>query len=202
MADDDWRGGRKMADVTQRVGPSPLDRASDRTLVERCIDGDTRAFETLITRYGRMMKAYAVRLTGSPADADDVVQESLISAWKRIDTLADGDLVKSWLMRIVSRRAIDLMRQRRDADSTDDVMIESPERDGPERRAEASSQLDALSASLDRLPEGQRQSWVLREIGGYSYEEIAEQLGQTTASVRGNLARARATLVREMEGWR
>lgn len=191
-----------MADVTQRVGPSPLDRASDRTLVERCIDGDTRAFETLITRYGRMMKAYAVRLTGSPADADDVVQESLISAWKRIDTLADGDLVKSWLMRIVSRRAIDLMRQRRDADSTDDVMIESPERDGPERRAEASSQLDALSASLDRLPEGQRQSWVLREIGGYSYEEIAEQLGQTTASVRGNLARARATLVREMEGWR
>lgn len=184
------------------AAPSLLAQASDRTLVERCVDGDTRAFETIITRYGRMMKAYAVRLTGSGADADDVVQESLISAWKRIDTLEDGAMVKSWLMRIVSRRAIDLMRQRRDADSTDDVVIESPEQDGPERKAEASSQLDALSAALDRLPTGQRQAWVLREIGGYSYEEIAEQIGQTTASVRGSLARARATLVKEMEVWR
>ncbi|MGK9147610.1 RNA polymerase sigma factor [Plantibacter flavus] len=179
-----------------------LEHATDRTLVERCVDGDTRAFEVIINRYGRMMKAYAVRLTRSAADGDDVVQEALISAWKRIDTLEDGATVKSWLMRIVSRRAIDLMRQRKDTESTDDAIIEAPERDGPERKAEASSQLGALSAALDRLPAGQQQAWVLREIGGYSYEEIAEQLGQTVASVRGSLARARTTLVREMEGWR
>lgn len=185
-----------------RASGGLLEQASDRTLVERCVDGDTRAFQVIITRYGRMMKAYAVRLTRSSADGDDVVQEALISAWKRIDTLEDGAMVKSWLMRIVSRRAIDLMRQRKDTDSTEDAIIEAPERDGPERRAEASSQLGALSAALDRLPAGQHQAWVLREIGGYSYEEIAEQLGFSVASVRGNLARARATLVREMEGWR
>ena len=78
----------------QAVGVDPvrtsgglLEQATDRTLVERCVDGDTRAFQVLITRYGRMMKAYAVRLTRSSADGDDVVQEALISAWKRIDTL-------------------------------------------------------------------------------------------------------------------
>lgn len=185
-----------------RASGGLLSQATDRTLVERCVDGDMRAFEVIITRYGRMMKAYAVRLTRSSADGDDVVQEALISAWKRIDTLEDGAMVKSWLMRIVSRRAIDLMRQRKDTESTDDAIIEAPEQDGPERKAEASSQLGALSEALDRLPAGQQQAWVLREIGGYSYEEIAEQLGQSVASVRGSLARARATLVREMEGWR
>jgi RNA polymerase sigma-70 factor (ECF subfamily) len=62
--------------------------------------------------------------------------------------------------------------------------------------------MEALSAVLAALPEGQRQCWVLKEMGGYSYEEIAERLDMTTVTVRGKLARARATVVKEMEVWR
>jgi RNA polymerase sigma-70 factor, ECF subfamily len=65
-----------------------------------------------------------------------------------------------------------------------------------------SSRLDALSAVLAQLPEGQRQCWVLKEVGGFSYEEIGERLGMSVVTVRGKLARARATVVKDMEAWR
>jgi RNA polymerase sigma-70 factor (ECF subfamily) len=62
--------------------------------------------------------------------------------------------------------------------------------------------MDALKQALARLPEQQRECWVLREVGGLSYDEIAEQLSVPAPTVRGRIARARETLTRELEGWR
>jgi RNA polymerase sigma-70 factor (ECF subfamily) len=102
---------------------------------------------------------------------------------------------------IVSRKAIDRIRSRKPTAELDESRHE-PISAGPESRAIASSQLDALSAVLSALPEAQRQCWVLKEVGGLSYEEIAERLDVTTTVVRGRLARARTTVVTEMEAWR
>ncbi|MCI2957258.1 sigma-70 family RNA polymerase sigma factor [Agromyces atrinae] len=183
-------------------GESALDAAPDAVLALRSADGDSTAFGVLVRRHISVMRAYAWRLTGSQADASDAVQEALITIWRKLPELEDPDRVRGWMMRIVSSRSFDLIRARRPHDDIIDVDPADRDDSGPERRAESSSAMRALAAALRQLPETQRQCWVLREVGGESYDEIAEHLGTTTAAVRGALARARATLVTTMEEWR
>lgn len=178
-----------------------LAAASDALLASRAADGDANAFGALVRRHGPFLRAFATRLTGSSADADDVVQEGLIAAWDQLDTLGEPAKVRSWLATIVSRKATDRIRSRKPSSELDDERAEDSER-GPEQRAIATSQLDALSNVLSALPDAQRECWVLKEVAGYSYEEIAERLGVTPVVVRGRLARARATVIAEMEVWR
>ena len=178
-----------------------LTSASDALLAERSADGDTAAFAVLVRRHGPFLRAFATRLTGSAADADDVVQEALIAGWNQLDSLAEPAKVRGWFASIVSRKATDRIRARKPSVELDEQRAELFER-GPEQPAITTSQLDALGTILDALPEGQRQCWVLKEMGGYSYEEIAEQTGSSVAVVRGRLARARATVMAEMEVWR
>ena len=181
---------------------SPLDAASDQMLADRAADGDLRAFEVLVRRYGALMRVYATRLLGSNDETDDVVQESFIAAWQQLRTLDDGRAVKSWLMRIVSRKSIDRLRARRLHVNIDDTDAPAPERTAPHARAEADSQTQALARVLANLPEDQRRCWALRELAEYSYGDIATELNLPVSTVRGLLARARKTLLREMEEWR
>lgn len=177
-----------------------LDAATDALLAERAADGDHVAFAALVRRHGPYLRAFATRLLGSAADADDVVQDALIVAWRSLESLSDPAKVRSWLSSVVSRKATDALRARRPVAELDDSR---PTRDGrPEESAVATSRLEALGAVLRALPDEQRQCWVLREISGYSYEEIADETGLSVTVVRGKLARARATVMREMEDWR
>ncbi|ALE93744.1 RNA polymerase subunit sigma-70 [Arthrobacter alpinus] len=188
----------------KRINPpaSRLADAPDAVLVERASDGDVAAFETLARRHGPLMRAYSRRLMSSPAEADDVVQESLITAWKEIGNLRDGTAVKAWLMRIVGHRAVDAGRRRKLHSNIADQLELIDKAPSPEQSAVAGSARQALSRALDKLPEKQRRCWILREYGGQSYEEIAQTLGISSTSVRGRLARARTTLISEMEDWR
>jgi RNA polymerase sigma-70 factor (ECF subfamily) len=182
-----------------------LSSAPDVLLVDRAADGDVRAFEVLIRRHAPYLRAYATRLTGSPSDADDVAQETLIVAWRRLDSLADGSKFRAWATSILSRKVTDLYRRRHVTveldDETDSPAIAGSAGD-PVASAETGSQLEALSRVLAGLPPGQRQCWLLREVSGFSYEEIGGQLDMDASTVRGKLARARATVSREMGGWR
>jgi RNA polymerase sigma-70 factor (ECF subfamily) len=183
------------------VPDGALSDAPDALLVSRSTEGDSRAFEVLLRRYSRMMRAYARRLTGSDADADDVVQDAFITAWNSLEALQDAQMVKSWLMRIVSRKAIDLIRSRRSESGLDGWDVAGPASVGPEYHALLHSQLTDVGKVLASLPELQRQCWILKEIGGYSYQDIADELGAPLPTVRGALSRARISLVRGMEGW-
>jgi RNA polymerase sigma-70 factor (ECF subfamily) len=185
---------------------SRLAEAGDGLLARRAADGDEHAFEVLLRRHLSLMTAYATRLTSSRADAYDAVQEASIAIWRELPTLTTPDAVRGWMMRIVSRKAFDLIRARKPASDVDDAAIvaQLPVTDvaDPARIAASSDAMAGLRAALDRLPPLQRQSWILREIGGESYAEIAGHLGITTTAARGQLARARETLTREMEAWR
>ncbi|GGJ38414.1 RNA polymerase sigma factor [Paenarthrobacter histidinolovorans] len=185
----------------------PLDLVPDALLAGRAADGDTAAFEALARRHGPLMRATARRLTGTLADADDVVQESLMQAWKQLDQLRDPAAVKSWLLRIVGTRSIDHLRKRRNHLALDDLEnhVDAPSgqrTQDPESTAVNASRVDALKSALTLLPEEQRRCWVLKEFNDLSYEEIALTLNISPASVRGRLARARIALARTMEEWR
>lgn len=184
--------------------PSRLSSADDRTLAGRAADGDLRAFEVLVRRYGPLMRTYAHRILGSTDETDDVVQEAFITAWQQLHSLTNLSAVRGWLLTIVTHRAIDRVRARarRTHDNIDDYDDLVSARLTPERSAEAGSFAEALSAALSGLSDDQRRCWVLRMVSNYSYEEIGSQLNLPTSTVRGLLARARKTLIRELEVWR
>jgi RNA polymerase sigma-70 factor (ECF subfamily) len=198
--------GRDAAGEVGRAVGDRLGSASDGLLARRAADGDALAFEILLRRHLGLMTAYATRLTSSQADAYDAVQEASIAIWRQLPRLTTPDAVRGWMMRIVSRKAFDLLRSRKPTSDIDDAAVELllpvSDFDDPARQAAATEAMSGLRLALDRLPELQRQSWLLREVGGESYGEIAQHLGITTSAARGQLARARETLTREMEAWR
>jgi RNA polymerase sigma-70 factor, ECF subfamily len=179
-----------------------LDSAPDGLLARRAADGDEHAFSVLVRRHAPYLRAFARRLGAFEGDADDAVQEALIAAWKRLPELSDPDHVRSWLTTIVSRKVVDRARSRKDAQplhlAPEPVVLA----DGPEQAAVAGSQLEALGRVVRGLPDELRHVWVLREVSGASYEDIAERLGVTPSTVRGRLARARTTVIEQMQEWR
>lgn len=191
--------------MTGHEGRSALDDADDRTIAGRASDGDVEAFAVLVRRYTPLLRAYARRILSGTASVDDIVQDSFITAWQRLPELDDPGRVRGWLMRIVSRKAIDEVRATRphlDLDGVEGLELPSRPGDGPAQSTERRAELTALADALQELPDAQRESWVLREIGGCSYDEIAEQLEQPVSTVRGLLARARKHIIVRMEEWR
>jgi RNA polymerase sigma-70 factor, ECF subfamily len=186
-----------------RSTPFSLADAPDDILAARAGDGDALAFEVLVRRYGSRMRAYATRMMGSTLESDDAVQDAFITAWNRLSTLEDGSSVRSWLMRIVTTKCLDRIRRRKDHVQLEETWtVAAPSAEEPMRRAESRAAMSALDASLARLPELQRQTWVMRELGGASYDEIGDALGVPPSTVRGLLARSRRALVNDMEEWR
>lgn len=183
-------------DAAQRV------ELSDFELVERAVAGETAAFATLVRSYAPVMRVYARRILGCSSEVDDVVQDACITAWQQLHRLDDGARVKSWLMRITGRKAVDRLRALKPVVADSHELLAAPAHDTPQRMVEARSGIEALGVVLDQLPDRERECWVLREIGDYSYEEIASELSVSTSTVRGLLARARKEILVQMEHWR
>lgn len=188
-----------MSDRSARIS---LVDADDAMLANRASDGDIRAFEMIIRRHSPLMKAYARKILGSSDEVDDVVQETFITAWQQLPTLEEMVALRSWLMKIVSRKSIDRIRTRKQHANADDHETPAPEDTGPSEKAEATSREKALSNVLAGLPQEQRQCWALKHLADYSYDEIAAELDLPVSTVRGLLSRARKNVIQGMEGWR
>jgi RNA polymerase sigma-70 factor, ECF subfamily len=186
------------------AGPQSPGELDDATLVARAREGDLRAFEALVRRYQRPLYHLALRMTGCSGDAEDVVQEVFLTAWRRLPEIRDDAALPGWLYRTTTRRCLNVLRRSRptaEFDETTPAPTQAPGED-PQRAAEASQQVRALTAALARLPPTQRAVWLLREVHGRSYEEIATLLATTPHAVRGRLARARVQLAELMQTWR
>jgi RNA polymerase sigma-70 factor (ECF subfamily) len=192
----------KVATQSSRVAGDGLTEADDRIVAGRAADGDPRAFEVLVRRYGGLMRVYSRGILGSNDEADDIVQESFVTAWQQLEALEDPGAVKSWLMRIVSRRSIDRLRNRHEHDDLDKHDHPTSEQASPEHVAEAQSLVSAAGTALAALPAAQRRCWLLKEMAGYSYREIAADLDIPESTVRGLISRARTNMAREMQAWR
>jgi RNA polymerase sigma-70 factor, ECF subfamily len=175
----------------------------DATLVERAKDGDAASYEQLVLRYQGPMFRLALRMLGHQADAEDVLQEVFLTVWRRLGTLADDGAFVAWLYRMTTNRCLNVIRARRPSADVDFDEQEQPSPGGrPEQAAMVSEQLTVLTGALEQLTPEQRACWLLREVHGRSYDEIAQTLGTTGTAVRGRIARARAQLAEVMAPWR
>lgn len=177
----------------------------DRVLARRAALGDRSAFALILDRHGPAMFRYAVSmLDGDVAAAEDAVQEALASAWVHLADFRGDAQLRTWLFRITANVVLAGRRRRRPIavdDTLLDVLADRPEND-PARVVQHEELRAALERALGELPWRQRASWLLRELEGLSYQQIAQVLGTSPTVVRGQLHRARATLAVRMAQWR
>ncbi|MEJ2869061.1 RNA polymerase sigma factor [Actinomycetospora sp. OC33-EN08] len=175
------------------------DAQIDRWLVGRARDGDPAAYEELIRRHRDRIYRIALRITGDTADADDVTQEVVIQLWTALAGFAGTSAFTTWLYRVVVNRSLDHRRRHRPQPEPREADLAPVA--GPERSVVAGEAVRAGLAAIARLPENQRVPLVLCQIEGLSYAQAAAITKTSEATVRGRLARARATLLAEMRSW-
>jgi RNA polymerase sigma-70 factor (ECF subfamily) len=185
--------------------------------------GDEEAFRELADSYRRELQLHCYRILGSVQDAEDMVQETLLAAWRGLDQFEARASVRSWLYQIAINRCLNALRARSRrprevpamADALQptrltepiwlepypDVLLEGiPDRSpGPAARYEARESIGlAFVAALQGLPPRQRAVLVLRDVLGFRTAEVAEMLDAGEVSVKGALQRARAALAQRL----
>ena len=182
--------------------------------------GDDQAFAALTDPYRRELQLHCYRILGQVQDAEDAVQETLLSAWKALESFEERSTLRSWLYRIATNRCLNMLRDsgRRPAvaagpastppeptrygevpwlEPYPDVLLEGivDGTAGPEARYETREAVTlAFLTALHRLPPRQRAVLVLRDVLGFSAIEVAAMLDTTPTSVNSALIRARATI--------
>lgn len=173
-------------------------RGADTELVRRLRAGDGSAFAELDRRHRRALTAYARRLLRSEHDAEDVVQDALLSAHR---TLTDPDRpdvadLKPWLYALVRNRAIDEVRRARRTDvALPDERLPSTEGD-PAMILHRKEAVRRLVEDIAELPDQQRTALLMREVDGVRAEQVGAHLGVSTQAAQMLVARARGALVR------
>jgi RNA polymerase sigma-70 factor (TIGR02960 family) len=189
---------------------------TEQTLA-RARAGDQDAFRELTDPYRRELQLHIYRIVGSPQDAEDLLQETLLAAWRGLEQFQARASIRAWLYRIATNRSLDALRASRRRPEDRQRMTELPEptrygeaiwlepypdvllegipdqAPGPEARYEAREAIAlAFTVGLQHLPPQQRAVLVLRDVLGFRAGEVAEMLDTSEPSVNSLLRRARA----------
>ncbi len=176
----------------------------EKHCIERVLQGDGNAFEHLVHAYEKNVYNLALRSLGNPQDAEDVMQEAFLKAYRSLSSFRGDSKFSVWLYRIVSNLCLDLLRakQRRpvqsltvenDEGEVDELEI-SDEHFSPEKLLDRKLTRESVQRGLASLPDDSRQILLLRELQGMSYEEIGDTLGLEPGTVKSRIFRARKKL--------
>ena len=178
---------------------------TDHDLLRRAAGGERGAFHELVGRHTDGLFRLAVSLSKNRSDAEDVLQETFVGAYRGMARFNGRASVKTWLTQILIRQAAKMCHKTKR--SRQAVAIDSPagaatgeSLSRPSNETATDRRLD-LTAVIDCLPVDHRQIILLREIQGLSYEEIARVLGVPQGTVESRLHRARAGLKQRLKGY-
>src|SRR3954463_11870144 len=167
--------------------------------VAEAIAGDERAFRAVVGPYRRALEIHCYRMLGSIHDAEDVVQDTLLRAWRSFGRFQHRSSVETWLYRIATNACLDELekRPRRTVEPYPDERLQDADTsiaDPAARYALHEGMELAFLTAIQRLPGRQRAVLILRDVLGWTGAEVAELLESTVAAVNSALQRARATI--------
>src|SRR5262245_31528015 len=171
---------------------------SDRTSVARACDGDSEAFRSLVERHSRYVFNVAYRLTGSAQDAEDVVQDTFLKAYRQLSRFEARADFRTWIHRIAVNRSIDLIRSRRHRElGQDPEDLErgadsgpSPAAVGPDRLLLSAEIRERVSEGLAHLTPSERLAFTLRHVEGLPIRDVASAMGLKTEAAKNSIFRA------------
>jgi RNA polymerase sigma-70 factor (TIGR02960 family) len=189
-------------------------------MLQRARDGDEQAFRELTDPYRRELQVHCYRMLGSLTDAEDMLQETVLAAWRGLADFQERASVRTWLYRIATNRCLNARRGAGRRIPTEpvppfqppepsrrgeitwlqpypDTLLEgvADSAPGPEARYQATEAIElAFVAGLQRMPPRQAAALVLRDVLGFGTDEVAGMLGTSHNAVKGTLQRARAAL--------
>ncbi len=187
-----WRA--RLRDLSAQRG-----ELSDNELVTRTLNGDTRSYEELVRRYerlvGRVLYSYARR----EISVEDLVQETFLRAYDRLETFNPEYRFKTWLLAIANNLGVDTLRRRRETVEFNPEVHAAATTGGPEEAAMEDERSRSVQEAITALPETYSVPLVLRYNEGLSYAEIAEIMDLSVPAVKSRLFRARNMLAGRLE---
>ncbi len=187
----------------------PIEPSDDLALVQRAKAGDLDAFEALANRYERRVYSLALRMLRHEQDAEDITQQTFLSALENLGTFRGEASFSTWLLRIAAHAALKVIRKRRGLptvsleeateETNDSDAIPHPEyiadwRQSPDELVHQRELQRLLDDALAQLDEKHRLVFLLRDVEGLSIKETADALGLSEANTKVRLLRARLQL--------
>lgn len=181
-----------------------MTREEEYAVIRRVCDGDTDAFEALVTAYQKQVYNLALRTVGNEEDAADMTQEAFLRAYRSLGSFRGDSKFSVWLYRLTTNICIDFLRSRgrrptvsltaADEDEEPQELDVADDRFDPVQSLERAELRRAVQRGLASLPEDYRRILMLRELSGLSYAEIGQVLRLEEGTVKSRLFRARKKL--------
>jgi RNA polymerase sigma-70 factor (ECF subfamily) len=194
-------------DSVAEIGSGDGTAGDGDALLQRAQEGDIAAFEALVEREQDKVYGLALRMTRSEADAAEIAQDTFFSAYQHLKDFRGQAAFGSWVHRIAANNALMRLRHRRVVEKSEEALVEPgftrmgilrrpPEQwERPADEQVLDAELgQAIERATDRLPEGYREVFLLKDVEGLSYEQIAEITGDSVAAIKSRLHRARLSL--------
>jgi RNA polymerase sigma-70 factor (ECF subfamily) len=191
---------------------TPIVEISDEVLVERARAKDEAAFEALVGRYEDKLYRLAMRFVRNETDAQEILQDAFLSAWRNLPTFEGRAQFSSWMYRVTVNAALMLLRSRNrhpevtvddiEPSALNDAVVENGQMmrssadwsQRPDDQLQSEEMRKHIQVSVDALPDGLRMVFLLRDVEELSTEDTAEMLGLSVPAVKTRLHRARLAL--------
>ncbi len=188
-----WR--ERLRSISVRRG-----ELEDNELVSRTLAGDTRSYEELVGRYERLVAKVLYPYAKREISAEDLMQETFLRAYDRLDSFNPEYRFKTWLLAIANNLGIDTLRRRREMVEFNQEIHSEATSGGPEKMAMDAERDAGVRAAMESLPETYQVPLMLRYNEEMSYAEIAEVLSITVPAVKSRLFRARNMVGEKLSG--
>ena len=184
-----------------------MTREEEAKIIRAVVDGNANAFEDLVLEYQKQVYHITLKMTGSEEDAFDLSQETFLKAYRSLSGFRGESSFGSWIYRLASNLCIDFLRKKKRQGGGQFISLDEEEeerrpRELPDLRYEPQSALEKkemrqkVQEGLQRLPHEQRLILVMRDVEGFSYQEISDALKIELGTVKSRIYRARAHLAR------
>ena len=171
-----------------------VDRRAEPETMVRCRTEDVDAFERLYREHAPRLYALASRISGSPAEGEDLLQEIFLQAYRKLGSFRGEAALGTWLHRLAVNYCLDYVRSRRGKMTKLTTTLDAESGREPAARAETPNDRLDLERAIGRLPDGCREAFVLHDIEGFNHQEVGAMLGVAEGTSKSQVFKARLKL--------